>query len=276
MVPILPFDIIENIVGILIDDVKGLQYVKALSLTCPSFLPCCRKHIFSCIEIKIDSTRPSTQYPTAEAFERLLLDTPPIAKCVRHLTIHITQHRHSTHSFDQVGRQLTRLRSLTVSLWHHSRPSANNWNNIPSSMQSSLINLMHLPTLSNLYLESIRNFPIFNLITCASLKHLFVKDLDVSYEDEEGPFSLLHKPMQLQSLDIEISGWQTPGLIAARCADGRPVIDFTCLEKINIYFSFHSGWRDAALPTREIFSKAQRLTDISLKGNEIWNLRFTG
>ena len=283
MVPIIPLDIIETIVDILINshpsddsDTTGLQDVKAFSLTCKSFLPFCRKHIFSSIQIKMENrTWASIGMPTGEAFEQLLSETPAIAKYVRQLTIHIIQESHSwpSYAFDRVPRQLTRLQSLKVSIWRHSRTSSD-WNDLSSSIQCSILNLIHLPTLSHLGLTGIGNFPISNLITCANLKHLSIEDLHIATGHDEVASSSLQNSMQLQALDIQISGSETLGLLAARCPDGRSVLDFTVLEKISISFDLDFAWRDAAGPTQEIFRKAQRLTDMRLTSNEIFNIQF--
>ena len=141
---LLPLDIIENIVNILIDEVEGLRYVKTLSLTCQSFLPFCRKHIFSSVEIKLKHNKPTTMYrinrlesPYAEAFEQLLLKTPAIAKYVRHLTlrISITKPHLARDPLDQVVRQLTRLQSLSISMYASPPDLSLNWNDISSSMK---------------------------------------------------------------------------------------------------------------------------------------------
>ena len=133
---------------------------------------------------------------------------------------------------------------------------------------------MCLPTLSHLSLTSISDFPISSLTTCANLKHLSVKDLHTTAEHDEATLSLLHKPIQLQAFDIETKGSQTFRLLAARCPDGRPVLDFTGLEKISIGFGF--DWRKVTGLTREIFKKAQQLIHICLIGHEMLHITFTG
>ena len=198
LAPVLHLDIIENVVDILFnDDAEGLKYVKTFSLTCQSFLPLCKKYIFASIEIQVGNYRSSRR--TDEAFKRLLLETPAIAKYVRHLTIRIIYDRQSKsrHSFDQVRQRLTRLKSLTISLWRPMKFALTNWNNIPSSMQCSLTNLMHLPTLSRLCLEFIKNFPILDLLTCANLKYFSVNNLHITTE---------HDPAALQDPTGEIFG----------------------------------------------------------------------
>ena len=87
--PTLPFDTIVNIIDSLIQDnskAKGLQYVKTCSLVCQSFLPLCRTHIFSSIKIKVAG---SSQKHNTEAFGQLVLETPEIARYIRHLNIAI-------------------------------------------------------------------------------------------------------------------------------------------------------------------------------------------
>ena len=281
-VKILPLDIIENIVNILIDEVEGLEYVKTLSLTCQSFLPFCRKHILSSIEIKSENNKPITMYrlelPYAEAFEQLLLKTPAIAKYVRHLTIRIsiTKSYLSRDPLDQVVRQLTRLKSLSISMYISPVGDSLNWNDICSSMQNSLLYLIHLPTLRDLYLETINDFPISNLITCTNLKYLYLGDLQITDELDEAASSMSGNLMQLQELAIGESGLDiSADLLELRCPDGRPGLDLTCLEKISISVENDEDWRDTFDFNKEIFSRAYRLIDIQFEGDEMSDLLFT-
>ena len=195
LAPVLHLDIIENIVDILFkDDAEGLQYVKTFSLTCQSFFPLCRKYIFASIRIQVGKPRSSRR--TDETLQRLLLKTPAIAKYVRHLSILIIYHppSKSRHSLDQVGQQLTRLKSLAISLWH---PTLTKWSCIPSSMLCSVTNLIHLPTVRRLRLGSMGIFPIFDLLTCANLKYISIDNLHITTE---------HDPAALQDPTGEIFG----------------------------------------------------------------------
>ena len=280
---LLPLDIIENIVNILIDEPRGLRYVKTLSRTCHSFLPLCRKHIFSSIFIKSENNRPITMYrmetPRAEAFEQLLLKTPVIAKYVRHLNfrVSITKPHLARDPLEQVVPQLTRLQSLSISMYTSPPDLSLNWNDISSSMQNSILNLAHLPTVRDLYLETMSNFPIFHLITCTNLKHLYVgPDLQITDElDEPAASSMLGNLMQPQSLIIGLSCLEISAeLIAFCCPDGRPGLDLTCLEKISISVENDEDWTDTLDYNREIFTRAHRLTDIKFEGDEMSNLLF--
>lgn len=135
-------------------------------------------------------------------------------------------------------------------------------------MQHSLLNLIHHPTLSHLKLRYL-DFPTCNL-TNLNIKHLSVDSLNITGEDDDTA-SLL-KPIQLQAFDIGAWDPSYLRLLAARCSDGRPVLDFTDLEKACV--NFHGV--DAVVPTREILGGSEKLADIRLKGNESVHICFTG
>ena len=168
--PVLHFDVIGKIIDILFnDDTDGLQYVKKFSLVCHSFLPLCRKHIFSSISIKIGAV---FEPHTSEGFGQLLLKNPGIARYIHELNVFIERRPaiDSKYFLEPVSRQLTRLQSLTISTpgrWYQG-----SWHQLSSSTQCSLLNLMHLPTLTHLNVKHISNFPKSNLIVWTNVKHL--------------------------------------------------------------------------------------------------------
>lgn len=258
MIPVLPLDVIENIIDILVNEnPRSLPYVKAFSLTCQSFLPLCRKHIFSSIDVEI--TDSLEHLHSGEAFGRFLLETPGIAKHVRQLSVRIEHHSESGYFFDQVSRQLTRLRSLTILCSTLGEETVVAWRDISSSMQRSLLSLIRLPTLTHLDLSSIRHFLISDLITCTNLKHLCTNGLFTADANDDEVFSVLHKPIQLQVFVTML----TPAvskLLGSKCSDGRPVLDFTLLKKLRIVLH----WTGHAHKAREIFSGTQQLTDVDV------------
>ena len=197
--PALPFDVIGNIIDILIgNNAKGLKDVKAFSLTCQSALPFCRKHIFSSILIEIGSA----SCIGLEELGQLLLETPEIAKFIRQLNICILEpyirYSISQYSSDQVPAQLTRLRSLKISCH-----AIANWEKMSLSMKRPLLNLMCLPTLDHLHLELLRHFPISNLTTCPDIKHLYVDAFIGRHPDLPS-----RKPIQLHTFELKL--WDRP------------------------------------------------------------------
>ncbi|KAF8805740.1 hypothetical protein BYT27DRAFT_7339600 [Phlegmacium glaucopus] len=263
--PFLPFDIIENIIDIYINEnANYLQNVRALSLISPLFLHLCRKYMFSSIRITV--TKSSRYLRTTEAFGELLLTTPGIAGYIHKLRIFIVNPDiESRYFFSRVPQQLTSLQSLTVS---NSFYSVLDWNLVSSSMHRSLLDLMHLPTLKYLHLGKMKNFLISDLIPCSNLKHLSVHELCIVSVSEDGDAddgaassSLCHKPLQLQVFDLQTDSLEDLKLLEAKFSDGRPILDFTGMEKLFINF----GWPGAAVPLQEIFKRSRELQDIHLK-----------
>jgi hypothetical protein len=121
---------------------------------------------------------------------------------------------------------------------------------------------MHLPTLTHLDLKGIKSFPISDLITCSNLQHLSTNGLLIADKNDAALSSLLHKPIQLHEFDITLTP-EVLGLLDLKCSDGRPVLDFTFLEKICIAI----GWIDCdgdETIALDILNGTQQLKDISL------------
>jgi hypothetical protein len=259
------------------DDTNGLQHVKAFSLTCQSFLPLCRKHIFFLVHVIITNTGMRYAH-RSEEFGYLLRDTPVIARSIRRLKIRLDiVHPQPTVLYfpGYIPRLLTRLQSLVLVNEQREDPwYIKNWNSIPPLIQHSLLSLMHLPTLNSLDLIWIDNFPISSLAACTNIKHLSAQRLNITGENDDTAFSLSHKPMQLQSFEISLRYPEQLRLLAARCLDGRPVLDFTGLEKIIVRSP--KAEMDPVVPIQDVFKQTQQLTDIHLSGNEVLNIRFTG
>ena len=137
-----------------------------MPLWCHSFLPLCRKHIFSYISINIRMPRYD-----GEAFGQLFLESPDIARYVRKLKIYIKGC--DKHFLSFPVSPLTRLQSLSYSGFDLE------WGDLSSPIQRSLVNLMHLLTLTHLDVERISGFSISNLNVCTNIKHLFLCEFDI-------------------------------------------------------------------------------------------------
>ena len=251
--PVLPFDIIGNIIDILFNDVEGPQYVKDFSLVCHSFLPLCRKHIFSCITINICG-RPSKQISNGEVFGQLLLKNPCIARYVRKLTIYIVQREFESNGFlELVPPQLTRLQSLSIAYGNNV-----DWHDFSSSIRHLLLNFMRLPTVTYVDLREILSFPTSDLVVCTNVKHLSVCGFEI-LDDEASSSPLCRKSMKLRTLDISIRTSKSLVLLEATYSDGRPVLDLTDLETVSIVL-------EEAVQIKGISKKIPRLRDASISG----------
>ncbi|KAF8801606.1 hypothetical protein BYT27DRAFT_7197840 [Phlegmacium glaucopus] len=268
MTPVVPFDILGNIVDILVNDnEKGLQYAEALSLTCKSFLPLCRTHIFSTITITTSDALEGLH--RGEAFGEFLLTTPDIARYVRKLRIRLYDPCSEPRQFFvRVPRQLTRLESFTI-LEHSLRQ--NDWNYIPLSMRYLLLDFIHIPTLNHLDLRSLRNFPISHLIPSPNLKHLSTTNLFLVDEGDAATALAPFKPIKLRVLDIALRGLTAHRVLPpqtrflAAIHSGRwPILDLTGVQKISLEFPNIF----LTIPLRQVFQNTRQLTDIHLLVDE--------
>jgi hypothetical protein len=273
----LPLDTIGNVI-----DFLTATDLQACSLVSQSVLFLCRPHLFSSITIKIGTD----ELHDPEAFGRLLLKTPEIARYIRNLSVILRDdpplyledplsvwHRSRlsgvfSNVFDQVPHQLTGLQSLTF--WrspHYAVPDVD-WNKMTLSMQLSLLKLVHLPTLTHLKLGWIQNFPISNLISCTHLKHLSAEALLIILDEHDNPSSP-HGHMQLQELDIHIHGIPPISeLLITRDSDGRSVLDLSGLERLTV--TFFAPW--LAVEIRKVFRMTHQLTEVHVRSKEILNI----
>ena len=244
VLPVLPFDVIGNIIDIFFnDDTKALLYVKDFSLVSHSFLLLCRKHIFSCISIQIGGE----SFKQPDAFG-LLLKNHSISRYLRKLKISIRQ-SDAYHIFEPTSRLLPRLQSLTIS-----NGGSIHWNEFSASTGNLLLNLMRLPSLTHLDVKGISSFPISNLIDWTNVKHLSVKAFYIEDNDNEAVSS----SVKLQTLHISMTSPISLKFLEAKCSDGCPIIDLTDLEKLSIDLIGEA-------PLKDIFVKIQRLRDVSLQ-----------
>ena len=243
--PVLPFDVIGKIIDILFnDDTKGLQFVKKFSLICHSFLPLCRKHIFSLISIKIGGE----SFKQPDAFGMLLTQNHSISRYLHKLKICIRQ-PDVYHLFEPTSRLLSRLQSLTIS-----NPSCIHWNDFSVSTRNLLLNLIRIPSLT--HLDVISSFPKSNLFNWTNVKHLSIKAFDIEDNGNEAVYSSV--TVKLWTLHISIISPISFKFLEEKCSDGRLIIDLTDLEKLSIDLT-------GAAPIKDIFGKIQRLRDVSVQ-----------
>jgi hypothetical protein len=122
------------------------------------------------------------------------------------------------------------LRSLTLdgTVFHWGMGSIN-WIQMDTVMRSTVLRLMHLPTLTHL---DIKNFHVSDLFSCTSLKHLSFDCVRIT--DEPSTFlpsepDIVTVP-RIQEYSVRRSAKCTTRLSAAKLVDGRLVLDFTNLK----------------------------------------------
>ncbi|KAF8150742.1 hypothetical protein B0H34DRAFT_801670 [Crassisporium funariophilum] len=185
-----PTEIVDIIVNILIKE--DWRLLKTCSLVCRTFLHVCRRHLFSTITISRRRLTPAT-------FTQLLSAYPYIVNHVRKLEYCIPaypQFNEATMAtLPRLLRTLERLQRLDISSVDRAEGSLD-WANLESSMRTALLELMRLPTLTELRIGNIQNFPMSNLDRCITVTQLNVYGFTTTHAAEEWLLPSQHSPLR--------------------------------------------------------------------------------
>ena len=257
---ILPIEIEETILDLLVEDDEGRSTLKTCSLVCQAFLPICRKHIFKSIALNHWNPPPNFQgySSTTRSFDRLLCETPEIADYIRILDYNIKKEDLTTPSIRKSLKRISRLESLTVSDSNYAKLD---WSNNP--IRSELLHLLHLPTLTQLVMSYIDNFVVSDLIPCVNLKYLFIGHYTTVPVVDKNTFLAA-----LPEHSIQLNGFGAGSkcsaaimeLCTARRPDGQPIIDFGSLSMVAVNLEEP---RDVEA-SQELIKNCHTLTDVRI------------
>ena len=236
--PILSLEVVEQIIDMVaaksesqhkqFDDFPSL---KSCALVCHSFLALCRKHIFGFVIL--NRRRPFIS-PTSDDLNQLLLDSPHLAVYIRKLDYFVTNKEFVKKRLPWLSSMLNKLVKLQKLDIHYSHPQRSrrlDW--MSSSARKVLIPLLHLPTITNITLSTIRNFAIADLAGCVNLKKLRIGQLECSTGVGDFLKALPATPLMLERLALNEENVKFVQLLCdARRPDGKTLIDFSSLNEI--------------------------------------------
>lgn len=258
----IPLEVLDAIIDMVATEdeaeVEDHSNVKACSLTCRTFLPRCRKHIFYTIDIDINLD-PAVLYK----FSKLIEHSPWVADHVRALRIECPPLQlgpldqppsRLLSAFDR----LTNLHAFSLYLMDSLKAD---WTQIQPQVRSSLLRLMHLPNIVCLSIGFIVGFPSSEFTPCANLKSLTLDELVFVEECAGCPLDILTKPIKLDRLSLSTLSAQNflaTELVEGR-ASGKAILDLGELK--SIIFSLET---DAEQCHHQILKYAHRLQTIDL------------
>jgi hypothetical protein len=215
----LPLDILQNIIDLLVDGNDGnIKPLLILSQTSKSMVPLCRKHLFSNLKLLRDLK--------SERFANLISKNPDIARYVKSLTFTV----YNPISDDELNiLDLLKKRSSlqTIIL----QTSGMDWNDFPESMQTSIVSLIQLPTISRLCLESFKGFPATAISGCSNLMHLDFRKVELA-PPEVNHVIPRSKISKLETLHLKKKTYSLAALLnSANQHEGGPIVDFSRLQK---------------------------------------------
>ena len=163
MSPDLPFDIIALIIDI-IGENKETDLLKILALVSHSFHQICSKYLFAIVDLHNANSGRSSSSRLASSkmgFVKLLKSRPDVVKYIRKLNYHLRIGYDDDHLLSPMLLNFlptfSRLNSLTITALNH------DWNRLNPSLISAFLHIMHLPTIYNINLSHIQNFPLSSL-----------------------------------------------------------------------------------------------------------------
>lgn len=228
IIEVLPLEIIETIIDMVASDEHPTRTLKACCLTCQTFHSISQKKIFR----KVDLNSNKAQKAALVDLVRL---NPVLIDYIQELRylpapedLDITCG--STSFMELLGR-FHRLTKVAIEFQYYTK----DWRMLPLSMQSSLLSLMHRPSVSSISLMCIHHLNFYDLLPCANVKELRLNRASFS-ECSSDPVHISREPMKLHVLGLRSS----PAIIfltkmtKARYSDGSTILDLGALKHIDL------------------------------------------
>ncbi|KAF8957387.1 hypothetical protein BDZ97DRAFT_1846540 [Flammula alnicola] len=241
----IPLDIIESVIEVIATD-EDTRSLEAVSQTCHTLLPLCRKHIFSTIRLSHKSDH-------SRHFNDLLSTNPDIARYVKHLEYGLNNPSDDHQQGLDVLQKHSDLRS--VHLWSQERAD---WSAFPASIRSSLLSLIQLPTITHLRIRSFMNFPATALLNCHNLIDLQMELLEIT-SAEVKHISIRDKiptPISLNAEGDSCSALEA--LLQTAGPEPGPIVDFSLLQSA----SFDVEIRGDILIVQEVIKTTTQLQSL--------------
>ena len=229
MFPVLPLDIIALIIDT-VEETKDTNLLKELALVSHSFLQLCSKHLFATVELH--NAFPSHHLASSKkGFAKLLKSRPDVVKHIRKLTYILSHNINDDRLLLPILLNFlptySRLNCLTIISDH-----LQNWNILDSSLVSTFLRLMHLPTVNHIDLSYIKNFPLSSLTPSVNLHRL---DIYSMWLEEVGgsPEIELEMMPKIREFHTSESSLFTTKLLHAKRQDGQPAFNFADLRQLS-------------------------------------------
>ena len=263
MPSVLPFDIIEQIIDI-VGEREHRYLLKRLALISHSFLQVCSKHLFATIDLH--GAFPMHHIASSKkGFVKLVKSRPGVVKYIRTLKYHVGDFgppSDDDHLLSPILpnflRTISYLNCLTIST-----SDEFDWNVLDSSLKSSFLHLMHLPTINYINLSDIRNFSLSNLTPSVNLRRLDISSLRHcnSFEEDGSPEIVVQSKMaEIHEFHTSQSSLLTSKLLHAKRQDGQPAFNVMDLRRLSIY----SRWSEDEQNIRYLLQNAELLEKLHL------------
>ena len=133
------------------------------------------------------------------------------------------------------------------------------WRSNP--IRPALLHLLHLPTLTHLMVNDIKDFNVSDLIPCVNLKYLDIGNNMTVAVENTFPAAFPEDSIQLNELVAGLGASSSSAIMKLSTAcrpDGQPIIDFGSLSKITVII----GEPNDGEASQELFKLCHVLTNV--------------
>ena len=237
---VLPYDIAIQIIDI-VGETKNTNLLKRLALVSHSFNQLCSKYLFATIELHDAKHRtPSSK----KGFIKLVESRPDVIRYIHKLTYNLTRARCKKANVDHLVSPvlsnflptISCLNTLEIIGLDNTSYSKRQWNRLDSSLTSSFLHLMHLPTINHIHLSNIVDFPLSSLASCVNLHGLNIRS-PFNWLEEECSVVQSKIAPKIREFQTELSFESMKTLLHAKRQDGQPAFDFMDLRRLSMFFA---------------------------------------
>jgi hypothetical protein len=200
---LLPPELIYLIIDLYYSDDSELETLRALACTCKILASYCRRYIYRTVNVAPRTATVVNNLSISERFARLVVQVPYILPHIQHLRITM-QNCGRRAKFDPLSREEESIAFLLARRMKNLRrfeiSMGVDWIILPDRLQDAISTTFQSPTLNDIIIEGIRNFPLTLLLHVKSLEHLdFRCDAAPPSNQQESSFTVQPKMIYLQN-----------------------------------------------------------------------------
>ena len=258
----LPLEILACIIDLLgAERGRNMDSLQNLSQACRSFVPLCRKYIFSSLVL-------STEY-MLKSFGILLFTNPDIARYVRHIR-YVVRNTVGDHDLNILYMLKERSSLQSIEILPSPVDVKPEWNSFPESIRSSLVLLLQLPTLTLLIIFNFKGFPTTALSHCSNLIEFRLGRLEIAPPEVNQVISRSKIPTPVH-IKAERDTYDGLAILSnyANLYAGGPIIDFSRLQEA----AFDVGSLDDIGHVNELIKVTTQLQHLDIASE--WPSLFT-
>jgi len=235
--PVFPLELLEIIIGFLEED-EDTESLKSWALTSRSLVHRSQSSIFKTVKLLPDPSRHDWYeqlLPITSRFIELLESNPALALYIRTLYYCARRFDYYWPDIANALRKLTGVKKLVLTSRMGTDEDAwMNWIWLDGSVRSALEDIITSPSLVELHLSSVYNFPALLIGSVQNLQNLTLHHIEFTLNTQKNPKDLKISSLCLSSLTIDADMEVGLHQLADAEHTGVPILDLAHLSALTI------------------------------------------